>query len=189
MPESQQPAEGQRIMLAMILEDTDRAVIDVGAGTGKWGRLLVGKMRRIAGLEVWGPYVEKHRLADHYDELIICDARRFTAWAEYQVVILGDVLEHMPRRDATALVRALREAGPQVFLTVPVTPCIVDGSVYGNPYETHVDQWTNGELVDQGWLRLHLGPNPNGLVQVGTYVLGREGRHGPVRDEQGAVAH
>lgn len=174
MPESQQPAEGERIMAAEILTNPCRCVLDVGAGDGKWGRILKGKVKRIVGLEVWSKYIRKYKLHTLYDKVVQADARRFNDWQRFDVIILGDVLEHMMRDDALALIEKLRQAGPRVYLTIPITPDPQDGSVYGNPYETHLDQWTHEELEAQGWKLLHRGLNPNKKVMIGTYVLDGE---------------
>jgi len=175
MPESQQPIEGQKIMLDMILSEPNQRVVDIGAGDGRWGCLLKGKVLKLVAVEVWGKYVERHGLRQIYDEVIVKDARNFEAWDDFDVVVLGDVLEHMPHADALKLIETLKRKKLRAFLTVPITPCPQDGTVYGNPYETHLDQWTHGELEAQGWKLLHQGPNPNGLVTIGTYVLNRGG--------------
>jgi predicted TPR repeat methyltransferase len=179
MPESQQPAEGQAIMLELILRNPRVSVLDVGAGDGKWGALLRGRVRHVTGLEVWEPYVSKYGLEHVYDRVVVHDARTFDRWLEFDVVIFGDVLEHMPRADAETIVRRLRfPLGPDAFLTIPVTECVQDGAAYGNPYETHIEQWTHEQLATLGWRQLHVGPNPNGRVQIGTYKLGGYKREG-----------
>lgn len=175
MPESQQPMEGQKIMLEGILSNSNHRVVDVGAGDGRWGRLLKGKVRKLVAIEAWGKYVERYRLHDIYDEVFVEDVRNFKSWDDFDVVILGDVLEHMFRVDAIKLTQIFKQKELRAFLTVPITLCIQDGTVYGNPYETHLDQWTHKELETVGWKQLHQGLNPKGLVTIGTYVLNSGG--------------
>ena len=174
MPESQQPIEGQKIMINRIVNNAGLlySVIDVGAGDGKWGRLLKGLVRRIVAIEIWPKCVEKYKLNELYDEVMIRDARQFEEWDKFDVVILGDVLEHVPRADALELIEKLKRSGSRVYLTTPITPCPQNGTVYKNPHETHLDQWTHEELEALGWVRLHEGLNPNGKVMIGTYMLG-----------------
>lgn len=171
MPESQQPMEGQKIMLEGILSNPNHRVVDVGAGDGRWGHLLKGKMQRLVAIEVWGNYVEHYHLRDIYDEVFIEDAKNFQAWGDFDVVILGDVLEHLHRVDALKLIATLKKTKVKVFLTVPITHCPQDGMVYDNPYETHLDQWTHEELERLGWEMIHQGLNPNGKVMIGTYIM------------------
>lgn len=181
MPESQQPLEGQNIMLHDIFaEPCHIFILDVGAGDGRWGKLLRKNkpeyvmIERLDAIEIWQPYIDRYRLEDLYDKVVCVDAVEFQGWDEYNVIILGDVLEHLHRADALKLIEMLKEKKVKIFLTVPITPCVQDGRVYGNPYETHRDQWTHEELEAQGWKQLHQGLNPNGKVTIGTYVLNRE---------------
>lgn len=170
MPESQQPIEGQRIMRDRILSNPGR-VIDIGAGDGKWGKLLRGKVSSVTALEAWLDAVTQNHLDQFYDHVIVMRAQDFSTWENYDIAIFGDVLEHIPRGESVPIVNELRDLGLHLYLTVPITKCVQDGKVYGNPFETHRDQWSHEELEDLGWKRLHAGPNPNGLVTIGTYEL------------------
>ena len=177
MPQSQQPVEGQRAMVSAILEHPAQHIVDVGAGDGKWGKLLHNIVKRIIAIEVWEPYIEKHNLRNHYDDVICADIRGFDGWYGNDVAIFGDVLEHMGRRDALAVIEGVKTARLDAYLTVPITPCPQNGTVYENPFETHVDQWTHGELIALGWKLLHKGPNPNRKVLIGTYRMNCGGEH------------
>lgn len=171
MPESQQPIEGQQIMFKLIAAQRQAKVLDVGAGDGRWGKLLRKKVAHIAGLEAWEPCIKKHKLHNIYDEVIHKDIRDFRRWHEFDIIIFGDVLEHLPRKDALDVVDILKTLPATTYLTIPISLCQQDGTVYGNPFETHLDQWTSEELIALGWKELHRGPNPNGLVTIGTYIL------------------
>lgn len=171
MPESEQPIEGRDLMLRMIVERNPRRVVDIGAGEGKWGRLL-HDLLPIDALEIWQGYIERHSLTQHYDTVYRVDARQFDGWTNYEVAIMGDVLEHMPKPDANELVATILSQGLTIFLSVPVTDCPQEGEPFGNPYEKHVAQWTHEELIEAGWVELHRGPVPSGLAVVGTYWRG-----------------
>ena len=170
MPPSQQPDAGVLTVLERIASgDT---VLDVGAGTGRWADILRSLVARIDGVEVWKPNVIENRLADKYSTLYVANVLTLHDFRFWSVVILGDVLEHMSKEDGRGLVRALHSQVPKTFLVVPIDgPREQDGTVYGNPFETHLCDWSHEELVDLGFLELHRGTNPNGLVTIGTYVL------------------
>ena len=70
MPKSQQPQQGQTIMIDRILASKHHRVLDVGAGDGKWGKLLNGLVPSIIALEVWSDYIMKYRLHDIYAAVI-----------------------------------------------------------------------------------------------------------------------
>ncbi len=93
MPKSQQPEDGISIILEEILKMPDANVIDVGAGEGKWGKLLKGKVKQIDGVEVWEPYIKKYDLNQYYDELLNINMMNIDYnKTKYEIMILGDVL-------------------------------------------------------------------------------------------------
>lgn len=168
MPESEQPIDGQEIMWRTIVARNPRRVVDVGAGEGKWGRILRDHVP-IDAIEVWQPYIEKYSLTERYDRVLHIDAREFSNWRAYDVAVLGDILEHMSKDDARTMVVNMLAAKLVLFLSIPVTDCPQDGEPFGNPYEKHVSQWSHGELIAEGWKELHRGSVPSGLATIGTY--------------------
>ena len=171
MPESQQPIDGTAVIKAAVagLE----MVLDVGAGPGKWGRELAGVVRFIDALEAWPATAEELKRSGLYHEVICLDLREFDGWDSYPAVILGDVLEHLPRADAVKFIERLKKSTCRVFLTVPVSRCVQCGVPFGNPFETHLDQWYHYDLFLAGWRLLHVGANESGSVIIGSYELAR----------------
>lgn len=170
MPRSQQPSGGEQIIYdSIIAMGTDIKVLDVGAGDGKWS-MLTGKVKKCVGVEVWLPYINTYSLHIKYDEVLNQDIRDFHNYKDYDVLIFGDVLEHLPYDDAVKVVEEIKSVGTTMYLSIPISLCIQDGNG-GNPYEEHLYQWTNEELIKLGFKQLHVGSNPNGLVKIGTYVI------------------
>src|SRR5580698_11377358 len=97
------------------------AVVDVGPGVGTYAKLLAGPdLKRIVGIEVWEPYIHTYRLQNYYDELIIGDVRTVPIPAT-DVVILGDVAEHMTTDEALEVWRRCAEAARRaVYLSIPI---------------------------------------------------------------------
>ena len=167
MPESQQPKGGVDAILCGLLS-SDR-VLDVGAGEGKWGRILDGKVASVDALEVWTPNVETLRTLPYYGNVIQCDAREFHDWGNYDAIILGDVLEHMPHEDAIRFCERIGIPSVRSFLSIPISVCEQDGELCGNPWESHLYQWDHSELYALGWRLLHVGSNDERTVVIGTY--------------------
>ena len=171
MPESQQPRDGRDAIVNLIRGV--ESVLDVGAGDGKWGRTLSGVVGYVDAIEVWPPTAKALTDSGLYHLTICYDAREFEGWDPYDAIILGDVLEHLPRADAVNLVNRLKRAPGRVFLTIPVSRCTQCGLPFGNPFETHLDQWDHYDLYLMGWRLLHVGTNEEGSVLIGTYELMR----------------
>ena len=166
MPRSQTPPEGLAIVVECLKTLRPKLVLDVGAGDGMWAELLNPLGFDLHALEVWEPNIKKHNLHRKYPVVINKDMLLYTGWALYDVVIMGDVLEHVERMQALFL---LQEVTQHIFLTIPTSPCKQDGKAWGNPYETHKYNWTHAELVALGFQRLHVGHNPNGRVEISCY--------------------
>lgn len=123
------------------------SVLDIGPGVGTYAKLLAGPaVSRLTGVEIWPPYVETYRLRDYYDEIVLGDARKVDL-PPADVVIVGDVAEHMTESDALALwERCGAAAARAVYLSIPIVH-YPQHEIEGNPHEIHVDEDWNHDRV------------------------------------------
>ena len=82
------------------------SILDMGPGQGTYYNLL-GPNYVWSGVEIWHPAVEA--LKDKYDFLYEMDIRDFVYVRHYDLVIFGDVLEHMTVADAQKCIAAAKE--------------------------------------------------------------------------------
>lgn len=122
-------------------------VLDIGPGVGTYAKLLAGlPIERMLAIEAWAPYVETYRLRDHYDEVVVGDAREVDL-PDCDVVVLGDVVEHMTREQGLELWRRAAEAARlAVYLSIPIVH-YPQHEIEGNPYEVHVEEDWSHDLV------------------------------------------
>jgi len=115
------------------------SVLDVGAGAGEWGSMLRSSFDRdlkIDAVEVWTPYIERFLLCEKYDFVYNSDVREHTNW-RYDLVIFGDVLEHMPLNDAVKCFRLASQQARYILVSIPTIPHPQDEH-FGNPFEKHL---------------------------------------------------
>lgn len=171
MPRSQQPKEGELIVVSRL--KVYNKILDIGAGDGKWAELLPDK--RLDAVEIWPEYVKKYNLQKKYKNLYIINIINFVKVkdiTDWEVVILGDVLEHLDKEFGVELVSYLKCKKVKVFLIIPISgDTRQNGTCYGNPYETHRSFWTREEILSLGFTELHFGLNENGKVGIGTYEI------------------
>lgn len=155
--------QGKDIALDWYRKIRPATVVDVGAGAGTYAKLMRDDPEEITVLqsaqpvrsvwrdhwtavEAWEPYVAEYDLKQLYDQVIIADARHLN-WPTYQadLVIAGDVLEHMTHDDAKQLLRRIRQGAQNLIVSIPVLH-LPQGAVGGNPYERHIDHWTAGAM-------------------------------------------
>lgn len=160
------------------------SVLDIGVGSGTYSnryRQGVLKNANWTGIEVWAPYIEKYALNTLYDKIVQQDARTYAKEmsAEYgsksiphfDLVFLGDVVEHMSKEDAQEMVSNLLYISNVVIISIPVVH-YPQGAYEGNPFEEHVkDDWSDAE-VHETWGNFIV----QGYVEneIGVYVLNSE---------------
>jgi SAM-dependent methyltransferase len=124
------------------------SVLDIGPGVGTYAKLLADvPTTRVVAIEVYEPYVTTYRLNQYYDEVVVGDAR-VVPFPAVDVVILGDVAEHMSEDDAVALwAKAGAAAARAVYLSIPVVH-YPQGEIEGNHHEVHVvDDWNHDRVM------------------------------------------
>ncbi|MFD5137465.1 class I SAM-dependent methyltransferase [Streptomyces sp. NPDC058378] len=150
-------AEGKDWSLARFKRHQPRTVLDIGPGEGTYAKLLRPHEPDVPGVwwtavEIHKPYVAKYKLKSTktrkaYDEIHVEDIRESEDHLLHRdLVIAGDVLEHMPREDAIALLRRVEAAGAwHILVSLPIVES-QQGEVEGNAHEAHVHQWDAGDM-------------------------------------------
>jgi len=161
----------------LIMLTQARSVLDVGIGFGKYGflareylELWDGRnrygdwQRRIDGIEVFPGYVGPLQRAI-YDEIHVGDALEILPSLDhrYDLVLLIDVLEHVPEERGVALLDAARRVGRNLVVSTP-RDIGHQGEVFDNPHETHHFQWTKRHLHPLGGFFV---PNRRSLIWYG----------------------
>jgi hypothetical protein len=130
-----------------IKELKPKRVLDVGAGAGTYGSLIKDALPGVIvdAIEVWEPYIIDFNLRDRYDNVFLVDAREHEDF-NYDLVIFGDILEHMTEAEAVRVwEKALSQAGTCI-VSIPIIH-YHQGEEFGNPYEVHVEEDWDAERV------------------------------------------
>jgi cyclopropane fatty-acyl-phospholipid synthase-like methyltransferase len=126
-----------------------KTILDVGAGAGKYSILANQVLSdfTIDAVEVWEPYIERFDLNNKYDNVLVEDVRNLDNF-NYDLVIFGDILEHMTKEEAQSLWSKVSTQAKASIIAIPVTHC-PQGHWEGNPYEEHIkDDWTHEEVLE-----------------------------------------
>lgn len=153
-------SEGKDWSLERFQRHQPNTVTDIGPGEGTYAKLFRPAHHGVwwTAVEIHKPYITKYKLrntktrTDRYDEVHNLDAREAPAHLFHRdLVICGDVLEHMPREDAVALLQRIAE-GPDdntgahhILVSVPIVEA-PQGEVDGNEYEAHVHHWDADDM-------------------------------------------
>lgn len=119
--------------------------LDVGACNGKWHNLL-GDYFIMDAVEIWPPNIHKYELTKKYRMVFGSDIK-FYKYVHYDLIIFGDVLEHMTVEDAQAVVDYARDRCDNMLIAVPFL--YEQGAKNGNPYEIHLQADLTPELFNE----------------------------------------
>lgn len=139
-------------------DPNETTVLDVGAGWGKY-RELLPEYAKMDAVEVWRPTVDDEDLRVRYRNVFATDVYelvRSPGWLEsyYDVVILGDVLEHLTRERAQTTLSRVRERCDDVIVVLPYL--YAQDEEDGNPYQVHRQDDLTPELVAAEYPELRL---------------------------------
>lgn len=149
-------------------------IVDVGCGAGsvhaRYAHLFPGAVW--TAIEVWRPYVDRFTLKNIYD-VVLCKDVRGCDLPDADLYFFGDVLEHMPVKDAVEVWERARQAAPWLVITIPVRPYPQgphDDLGGFNPYEEHVATYSM-ELVQAAFAGIVASAEPvSSTAGVGAFL-------------------
>lgn len=127
-----------------------KKVLDVGPGQGTYADLLDYEMDCV---EIYEPYIHQFELNKKYKK-VICDDIMNVDISKYDLIILGDVLEHLSVRNAQKLIYNIMNSGKECLVAVPYM--MEQGEWGGNIHETHLQPDLTPEVMKQRYPNLKL---------------------------------
>lgn len=119
-------------------------ILDVGAGGGTYKHYL-GDDYTFEAVEVWKESIEV--LNKTYDKVYSIDIRDFSYENDYDLIIFGDVLEHLSVKDAQKVLKKARKHAKAIMVAVPYL--YEQEALYGNEAEVHVQSDLTPELFEE----------------------------------------
>jgi hypothetical protein len=154
-----------------LLEKQPKTILDVGIGFGKLGFLAREYLEtwkdrvhpkswevKIHGIEAWEPYTTLPWIKTVYNDVYPGEVQRWCADYEvagayqgvdgYDLIVAGDVIEHLPKDEAVrALKTLLKACKGSVVVNLPLGAAWLNNQIVdGNAYEKHRSAWEAGDL-------------------------------------------
>lgn len=147
MPGSSQ--QGKLIIKKWFEGKNIKTIVDVGCGSGTYPKLLGGEYKWI-GVEIFPDYIERFGLKNIYSELIVEDIYTLAVekpnLPKADCIIFGDVLEHLEREEAVAVLSKAVITYEHIVVSIPVVDNGWGKVHYGNEREKHVYNWNFEEF-------------------------------------------
>lgn len=119
--------------------------LDVGACDGKWAKLLDGYLD-IEACEIFLMNIRKNELETLYKKVYCCDIKNLE-YKYYDLIIFGDVIEHMTVEDAQKSIKYAWDRCKDMIVVVPYL--YYQDEMYGNKYEKHLQPELTPKLFDK----------------------------------------
>jgi hypothetical protein len=151
-------------IIEIILALRPSSILDIGAGTGKYGLLIREYLdiwgqkgarydrslwkHRIDAVEAYEPYITP--VYEYvYNEIFVGDVMEIIHKIPhfYDLALLIDVLEHIEKMQGKHLLKLLTCKSQTILISVPrkVRP---QEAIFGNPYEIHRSEWTKRDFLE-----------------------------------------
>lgn len=152
------PDEGKPTILKYILENIrkDAKILDVGFGSGVYGKLLRAfYYQNIDGIDVYDKNIHEMGLDKIYDNILIENILDFD-FDHYDLIIMGDVLEHMELEAAKKLLSSFIENKKCSTMIISIPYEYEQGELYGNSHEKHLQDEVTAEYMKKHYPYLKL---------------------------------
>lgn len=127
-----------------------KVIVDIGPGEGTYS-VLARKHTRDAhwvAIEAWAPYIPRYGLWGKYNHVVVSDVRHCdfnTITSAPDLVIIGDVLEHMTHIEARTVLERLKMWADRILVCVPLEHND-QGEYEGNWFEIHREHWSGEQM-------------------------------------------
>jgi SAM-dependent methyltransferase len=129
------------------------SILDIGCGHGFYIKLLGDYFKKFDAVEVWEPYIEEYKLTEMYNNVFNVNILDFE-FEYYDIIIMGDILEHLSREDARNLLNKLKDKCRELIVVVPYY--LPQDEVFGNKYEIHLQPDLDDAIMAENYPMLEM---------------------------------
>jgi|LakMenEpi03Aug12_release.lakeMendotaPanAssembly.Ray.scaffolds.fasta_scaffold46354_6 hypothetical protein len=135
MPSSTQYFKNETKEYILSSYGPETRILDIGAGVGTYNTLLKdGNYTNMDCVEAWEKYITGYGLTERYRYVFHGDVTELEIdFTQYDLIILGDVLEHIERSKAQELISKMTHC--DVIVAIPFES--EQGVFFDNPFEIH----------------------------------------------------
>ncbi|BCX14630.1 MAG: hypothetical protein KatS3mg088_313 [Patescibacteria group bacterium] len=133
-----------------ILEHKFRNYIDIGAGAGKYGKMIkkILPKSRVVAIEANASYIKKFKLNSIYDRVYCSRIETFfdnKPDFKTDIAIIGDCLEHLKKSDGEDLINYLMYRSRYILIVFPSK--YIQYSWRGHKLEAHMSVWSKYDFL------------------------------------------
>jgi hypothetical protein len=184
-------------ILKLVSEAKPQSILDLGVGWGRYGVLFRlsfeagyseisdrGQWRiRIDGVEGFAPYIGAIQRSVYNDIFLFSIHEIAPKLRNYDVIFMGDVIEHIEKQAGRALLKHLLEkTDVRLIVATPNGP-YEQGALHGNEFERHRSFWRPEDFLEFSYHEIY--QNRKSIIAVLSRqpipAIGRRWSVGPFR--------
>lgn len=126
-------------------------VYDIGAGAGKYGRIVKKNLpnTRSVAVEIDTDYIKKFDLREIYTEVLEMSANDLISErfydANFDTIIIGDCIEHLKKSDGLDLLNFLVYRARWILIQYPLK--YLQNTFEGKHQEAHISVWGDNDFI------------------------------------------
>jgi len=120
--------------------------LDIGAGAGNY-HFFLGNHFNMDAIEIFEPTIKAAELELKYRTVFCTDIRNFIYTINYDLIIMGDIIEHLPISDAQEVIKEALNHCLSLLVAVPYL--YKQGQLGGNIHEIHIQDDLTPILVKE----------------------------------------
>jgi SAM-dependent methyltransferase len=168
----------RRFVQSLVLRELLQTGLDVGCNTNSLLSPLRGRNGfRSTGVDAYEPALDEARRLGLHDEYIHADIRSLPASSQFDIVVASHVLEHIPRDDASSVLRKLELLARRILYIETPLGFLEQTAHDGNPFQRHLSGWFPTDFEARGYTVFGLGiqwlRGPQGRARHGNEAMVR----------------
>src|SRR6266568_9286438 len=97
-------------------------------------------------------YIEQFQLDKYYDMVFVADIQNFKPSILYDIIILGDIIEHLPNEKSIKVLKRLFKKSRYCIISLPLdaetnAPSENSQDYWHNQHEEHTGRWSNRSII------------------------------------------
>lgn len=120
-----------------------RTVLDLGCGRGAFVSIINHDHKfQITGIELFDPYIKIAKTSGYFEKIIKKDITKYSSEINsYDAVISSQVHEHLLKKDATALMKRMKQWAKMTLIIGVPNGKFHQGTYDGNKLQEHRSVW------------------------------------------------
>jgi hypothetical protein len=132
----------------------NESLLDVACGSDSPVKYFSSKIKRVVGIDIFEPSIEKSRAAGihtEYRKMNVLDLEKEFGPKAFDVVVASDLIEHLEKPDGFKLIEQMEKVAKKKVVIYTPNGFLEQREYDGNKYQVHLSGWEVEEMQKLGY--------------------------------------